>query len=136
MEKLLDIEKKLELTRQVRSRYDRDKNDLAKREWLLYGKASTDANTPYAADDIPPDEELPFSSFKLRLLFSAGLFLLLIICDISGKPFFGMPAEQCFQTISQDYESSISQWVNAASHGDVKFAVPASQTQPAQQIDD
>lgn len=130
MEKLFDIEKKLELTRQVRSRYDRDKNDMAQREWLLYGKASPEPNTLYTASDMKlADEELPFSAFKLRLLLSAGLFLLLIICDISGKTFFGISTEQCFQAIAQDYESSITQWVNAASHGTAELAVPVSQTQ-------
>lgn len=130
MENHFGIEKKLELMQQVRSRYDRDQNDMIRREMLLYGKTGntrTMGTDPYG-DQIenpfmsqmqqtsPAQEEQPFSTFTLRILLSAGLFLLLIICDISGKNFFGLPPAECFQAISKDYESSITQWVNAASN--------------------
>ena len=121
MDNHFTVDKKLELLHQVRSRYDRDQGDLARREMILYGKTSAaeyGENSYNTTDAAMPgqDEALPFSTFSLRLLVSLGLFLLLIICDLSGKDFFGLPASQCFQVISQDYESSITQWVNAASH--------------------
>lgn len=129
MENHFGIEKKLELMQQVRSRYDRDQNDMIHREMLLYGKTGnvrTIGADPYSdqmenhymsqmQQTSPAQDEQPFSTFTLRVLLSAGLFLLLIICDISNKNFFGIPATQCFQAISKDYESSITQWVNAAS---------------------
>lgn len=96
------IDKKLELLEQVRSRYDHDQSDLARREWILYGNMPEAAQAP---------EEQPFSSFSLRLLLAVGLFLLLIICDLSGKNFFGFTTAQCFQAISQDYESSITRFL-------------------------
>lgn len=115
MDNHFDIEKKLELMQQVRSRYDRDRNDLAHREFILYGKTEEAGNI--TVPGMPQtQEEPPVSTFMLRVMLSAGLFLLLIICDLSGNPFFGMPTEQCFQALSKDYESSITQWVNAASH--------------------
>lgn len=115
MENHFEIEKKLELMQQVRSRYDRDRNDLAHREFILYGK--TDQAGDIAVSGMPQaQEEPPVSTFMLRILLSAGLFLLLIICDLSGENFFGIPTEQCFHALSKDYESSITQWVNAASH--------------------
>ncbi|MBP3205867.1 MAG: hypothetical protein J6M66_10660 [Lachnospiraceae bacterium] len=124
MEPLLDVEKKLELMQQVRSRYEQDRNDLAHRESILYGKTGSQSYDPYrqepgntpAGSGLQNQEEQPLSAFALRILFSAGLFLLLLLCDISGKNFFGMPPEKCFQIIAQDYESSITRWVDAASH--------------------
>ena len=106
----IKLEKKLELMQQVRSRYNRDQSDLAQRERILYDVPRKEPET------VPEQDVLPFPSLAMRFLFAVGLGTLLILCDLSGRPFFGISTEQCFQAISEDYESSITQWVNAASH--------------------
>lgn len=122
----ITVEKKLELMRQIRSRYQRDRYDLFHREQVLYGRAkpipgeesmrkaffvdSMDEMENYDEDDAES-----FQTFPLRMLLAVGLFLLIIVCDMSDKSFLGLEASQCFSAISADYESSISAWVDAAS---------------------
>lgn len=111
------VDKKMELMRQIRSRYQKDRNDLFRREQLLYGKTSF-----YPAEEIGmremtdlEDEGEPIQTFPLRVLLAVALFLLIIICDMSGKSFLGIRAEQCFSAISADYEDSITTWVETVS---------------------
>lgn len=111
------VDKKLELMRQIRSRYQKDRSDLFRREQLLYGKTSV-----YPPEDIGirEMEELeaegePVQTFPLRILLAVALFLLIIICDMSGKSFLGIRADQCFSAISADYENSITTWVETVS---------------------
>ena len=116
------VDKKLELLHQVRSRYERDRTDLIRREQLLYGKTGDYTLDEYVVSEAE-DETDNFSTFPLRVLIATGLFLLVIICDMSGKSIFGISAAECFTTISQDYESSIIQWINAAPASDNDIAV-------------
>ncbi len=123
----ITVEKKLELMRQIRSRNERDRYDMAHREQVLYGRSGT-----VSRDEVGPaynnaagTEEDEFHTFPLRILLALGLSLLIIVSDMSGKSFLGIRAEQCFSAISTDYESSIAAWVNAASH-DISPAVETS----------
>lgn len=111
------VDKKLELMRQIRSRYQKDRSDMFRREQLLYGRTSV-----YPSDEIGmremdelEDEGEPIQTFPLRILLAVALFLLIIICDMSGKSFLGIRAEQCFYAISADYEKSITTWVETVS---------------------
>ena len=72
MDNHFTVDKKLELLHQVRSRYDRDQGDLARREMILYGKTSAaeyGENSYNTTDAAMPgqDEALPFSTFSLIL---------------------------------------------------------------------
>ncbi len=116
----ITIEKKLELMRQVRARNEQNRFDMCRREQILYGRTTPvhasnerlwEQNT-YMEDT---DEAEGLQTFPLRILLSLGLFLLIIICDMSGKSIMGINAGQCFETIAVDYESSITAWVDAAS---------------------
>ncbi len=99
----ITVDKKLELMHQIRSRNERDRMDMSRREMIVYG----------ASKEAEPEEEL--STFPVRILLSVALFLLIVVCDLSGKSILGINAAQCFQVIGQDYESSITAWVDAAS---------------------
>lgn len=113
------VDKKLELISQIRSRYQQDRYDMFRRERLLYGKVTPipTENEETAVDEY--DEEISFSTLPLRTLVAVGLFLLVIICDMSEKSFMGIHPSQCFSAISTDYESSITKWVDAASRQNV-----------------
>lgn len=112
----ISVTKKLELIKQIRSRYQQDRYDMFHRERLLYGRT-----TPIPAEDdelmeADAGEEESFSTLPLRVLVAVGLFVMIILCDMSGKSFLGIQASQCFSAISADYESSITQWADAASN--------------------
>ena len=112
----ISVEKKLELLQQIRSRNQRDRYDMFHRENLVYGRTRT-----FLPDDMEDMEEFDgeygerFQSFPLRVLLALGLFLMIIVCDMSGRSFLGIQMNQCFSAIAEDYESSISAWVDAAS---------------------
>ena len=112
----ISVEKKLELLQQIRSRNQRDRYDMFHRENLVYGRTRT-----VLPEDMDELEEFEgeygerFQSFPLRVLLALGLFLMIIVCDMSGRSFLGIQVNQCFNAIAADYESSISAWVDAAS---------------------
>ncbi len=126
----ISAEKKLELLRQIRSRNQRDRYDMFHREHLLYG---TSKYTPENYEDLDEygEAEEEFQSFPLRALLALGLFLLIIVCDMSGRTFLGIQASQCFSAISESYESSISAWVDAASSQSVTKQGSTSEDPPA-----
>lgn len=112
----ISVEKKLELLQQIRSRNQRDRYDMFHRENLLYGRTRTALPEDLEdMEDYDGEDGERFQSFPLRVLLALGLFLMIIVCDMSGRSFLGMQVNQCFQAIAQDYESSISAWVDAAS---------------------
>ncbi|MCM1090669.1 MAG: hypothetical protein NC092_05780 [Butyrivibrio sp.] len=120
----ISVTKKLELIKQIRSRYQQDRYDMFHRERLLYGRTTP---IPVENDELAKEavsEEESFSTFPLRVLVAAVLFVMIILCDISGKSFLGIPSSRCFSAISADYESDITKWAEAASNA-------ASQSPPA-----
>ena len=112
----IPVTKKLELIKQIRSRYQRDRYDMFHREKLLYGRTTPipEENDEFVEEDV--GEEEGFSTFPLRVLIAAGLFVMIVLCDMSGKSFLGLKASQCFSAISADYESDIAKWADAASN--------------------
>lgn len=120
----IPVTKKLELIKQIRSRYQQDRYDMFHRERLLYGRTTPipAENDEFVEEDTGEEEH--FSTFPLRVLIAAGLFVMIVLCDMSGKSFLGIPSSQCFSAISADYENSITKWADAASNA-------ASQNPPA-----
>lgn len=121
------LEKKLQLVRQVRSRYSEDQYDLSNRERLLYGKTDLpgrEAVSPYADAGYSDDwryaepEESP-SSIKLRFLLAVLLFGAVVFLDQSHTPSGRITAEKIYSAISADYEDQLKDWVEAIS-GSVK----------------
>ncbi len=124
----ITVEKKLELMRQIRDRYQQDRYDMFHRERVIYGRTTpipSEREDPLEDYDEPEGES--FQTFPLRVLLALGLFLLIIVCDMSGKSFMGIQAGQCFSVISADYESSISAWVDAASAQSVSASKESGQ---------
>jgi len=110
----ITIEKKLELLQQIRSKNEQNRFDMSRREQIIYGKTMEPMiNGGYYQEVMDEDDELP--TFPLRALLAVALFLLMIICDMSGKSFMGIQTSICFDAIATDYESSITAWVDAAS---------------------
>lgn len=127
------LEKKLQLVRQVRSRYSEDQYDLSNRERLLYGKTDLpgrDTVSPYADAGYSdgwryagerfsePEEESP-SSMKLRFLLAVLLFGAVVFLDQSHTAAGRITAEKIYSAISADYEDQLKDWVEAIS-GSVK----------------
>lgn len=108
------VDRKLELLQQIRARHQRDRNDIIRREKILYGKTGDYYSADENLTEESFDDELQFNSLPLRIMMAVGLFLLIVICDMSGKSFMGIETAQCFSAISEDYESSVTAWVNSA----------------------
>lgn len=115
----ITIEKKLELMRQIRSRNERDRFDMSRREQIIYGKSMGTTSGTFSVDMDADDEEELMSTFALRILLATALLIFVIMCDLSGKSFMGITSTQCFTAIGKDYESSILAWVDAASENTV-----------------
>ena len=111
----LNVERKLELTKQIRSQNAKDRFDLSRREQIIYGKTTENTIANSFTYDENEAEEDTLPTLPLRFLLAVGLFLMIIMCDVSGESFLGISAKQCFEAIGQDYESSITAWVDAAS---------------------
>lgn len=135
----IPVEKKLELLKQIRSRNQRDRYDMFYRENLLYGRSKIfPVKKSFSMEDAEdmenygreyPEEEI--QTFPLRVLLALGLFLMIIVCDMSGRSFMGIWPDQCFSAISADYESSITAWVNAASSAQVSDPDNVTENPPA-----
>lgn len=119
------LEKKLQLVRQVRSRYSEDQYDLSNREMLLYGKTDLpgrDTVSPYAdagysdggryAGESLSEPEEPPSSMKLRFLLAVLLFGAVVFLDQSHTASGRITAEKIYSAISADYEDQLKDWVS------------------------
>lgn len=117
------MEQKLQLVRQVRSRYHENQYDLSNRERILYGKSSAalpeeDAmGYAYPYDETNPSGsgEEPFSFFKFRLWIALFLAAAVIVMDRNHMEVAGITAEKVFEAISADYEEVIESWVETIS---------------------
>ena len=122
----IPVTKKLELIKQIRSRYQQDRYDMFHRERLIYGRTTpiSAENDEFVEADAGGEES--FSTLPLRVLVAVGLFVMIVLCDMSGKSFLGIQSSQCFSAISEDYESSIAAWAETVSDqtGSDKNAVP------------
>lgn len=112
----LTMEKRLQLVRQVRSRHSENRYDLSNREQILYGKTTLSSEGEYWDSAQPSGEdEIPVSSFKLRLLLALFLFGVVVFMDRSQTAIGGITSEKLYRVISADYEEKIEDWVETLS---------------------
>lgn len=116
------IEQKLQLVRQVRSRYHENQYDLSNRERILYGRTSAAPEregysaSPYDEDyDGTLPEGRPLSLMKIRLWIALLLVVMVIIMDTNGMSIAGITSEKIFELISEDYEEVIETWAEKVS---------------------
>lgn len=128
----ITMEQKLQLIRQVRSRYHEDQYDLSNRERLLYGKAHmperagrsasylNSGQDPYEDNyedtcGVPSGSAGPVSFFRLRLLAALLLLATVILMDQNEIKVAGITTETIFRMISADYEDKITEWMETLS---------------------
>lgn len=109
----VNTEKRLQLLKQVRSRYNEDQRDLTKRELILYGRSGRPVSESLGQQDAPPDTE-HVSFFRVRLVLAVLLFAAVIFMDMDGMDMAGITAEEIFQAISADYEEVIETWAEGS----------------------
>lgn len=106
-------QQKLQLTRQVRERYQQDRQDLGQREQLLYGRTLSyfeeEPSFSYG-DDADYSGMGDRSGGKggtlgLRILLAAILVCLLALADRRGDTLFGLTSQQIREYIQLDYTS-------------------------------
>ncbi|MCI8694351.1 MAG: hypothetical protein HFH91_16865 [Lachnospiraceae bacterium] len=112
------MEQKLQLVKQVRSRYHENQYDLSNRERILYGRTSASLQragylSPYEEryGDYALPEGQPFTFFKLRLWLALFLVTAVILLDLNGAEVAGITSQKIFEVISADYEEVIETWV-------------------------
>lgn len=109
----ISTQQKLQLTRQVRERYQQDRQDMGQREQLLYGRSLS-----YFEDEPVPDYgeaadyggrygggEEKAGTLGLRILLAAVLVCLLVLADRRGDTLFGLTASQIGEYIRLDFTS-------------------------------
>ena len=124
----VSMEQKLQLIRQVRSRYHEDRYDMSNRERLLYGRSGyipdgraeypepyEDAPYKDTYGDMPLSGNSPFAFLRLRFLVAALLLAAVIIMDKNGLDVAGITTEKIYEMISADYEEKIEEWVETMS---------------------
>lgn len=109
------VEQKLQLLRQVRSRYQENQYDMSNRERILYGRTGFTPEREYPYEDEMPLGEAPFSFFRLRFLIAALLLAAVIIMDKNGTNLAGITSEKIFEMISADYGEQVEEWVETLS---------------------
>ncbi len=108
------VEQKLEMVKQLRSRYHEDQYDMGNRERILYGRTSPRAEEgigDYGLEEAPPRP----STLKLRFLIAVMLFAAVAAMKANGFQVAGITAEKIFEAISTDYEDKIVEWVETMS---------------------
>lgn len=109
----ISTQQKLQLTRQVRERYQQDRQDLGQREQLLYGRPLS-----YFEEEPVYDygETADYGgryggggekagTLGLRILLAAVLVCLLALADRRGDTLFGLTSRQIGEYIRADYIS-------------------------------
>lgn len=107
-------EKRLQLLKQIRSRYNEDQYDMSNREKILYGRSSRSVDgqeTPQEEGTVPDNPAF----FRVRLALAAGLLGFIIFMDVNGISVAGITAERIFQAISADFEEVIETWATEVS---------------------
>ena len=103
-------QQKLQLTRQVRERYQQDRQDLGQREQLLYGRTLSyfEEEPPYSYDDEADYSGMGDRSggkggtLGLRILLAAILVCLLALADRRGDTLFGLTSGQILEYLRYD----------------------------------
>lgn len=110
-------EKRLQLLKQIRAKYNEDQRDLTDREMILYGRSSRTSTKDLSEQEAPLDEA-PVSFFRIRLILAVLLFAAVILMDMDGMEMAGITADKIFQAISANYEEVIDSWTQALSAED------------------
>ena len=121
----LSTEGRLELIKQVKSSYSRNRFDMSNRERLLYGKQTQHKydmeKNEYGNFLTEPDFYTnPENSgntnaagmFKVRLIAGILLFFLLFAIDSGNFDFAGYAPEEIFDAISYDYISNLDEMIS------------------------
>lgn len=109
-----NTEKRLQLLKQIRYRYNEDQRDLTNRELILYGRSGRRPRLDNSEQqEMQPDSE-HVSLFRIRLIFAVLLFATVIFMDMDGIEMAGITAEKIFQAISADYEEVIETWAEGS----------------------
>ncbi len=102
-------QQKLQLTRQVRERYQQDRQDLGAREQLLYGRTlSYFEEEPDMLYGDTMDYRSPGNgagksgTLGLRILLAAILVCLLALADRRGDTLFGLTGGQILEYLQYD----------------------------------
>lgn len=110
----ISTQQKLQLARQVRERYQQDRQDLGQREQLLYGRTlSYFEEDPYTTYGETSDYRGQYGNMNgrdptaggtlgLRILLAAILVCLLALADRRGDTLFGLTSGQILDYISWD----------------------------------
>lgn len=109
-----NTEKRLQLLKQIRSRYNQDQYDMSNREKILYGRSSRSVDGLETPQEEGTEPEYP-AFFRFRLALAAGLLGLVIFMDVNGISVAGITAERIFQAISADFEEAIEAWATEVS---------------------
>ncbi len=107
-------QQRLQLKRQVRERYQQDRQDLGQREQLLYGRTlSYFGEEPYPDYDDGADLSGMGNraggsggTLGLRILLAAILVCLLAMADRRGDTLFGLTGSQIMEYLRYDYISA------------------------------
>lgn len=121
----ISIEQKLELVKQIRSKYNKNISDMSQRERVLYGRTSYSSKEEVKGASMvdrswyyeEPAEEATVEDFsfgRVRFFIAVILLIGVIILDLSGKTLMGVSMDKIFAVISQDYEEEIAAWVSQA----------------------
>ena len=107
-------QQRLQLKKQVRERYQQDRQDMGQREQLLYGRTLSyfdeepsqiyDAGTDYSG--LGDNAGGTGGTLGLRLLLAAILVCLLALADRRGDTLFGMTSGQILEYLRYDYISA------------------------------
>ena len=113
------MEKRLQLVKQIRSRYNENQYDLFNREKILYGRSSRSMDSIWTHQEEGTQPENP-TLFRLRLALAAGLLGFVIFMDVNDISVAGITAERIFQAISADFQETIETWA-----AELEFSQPS-----------
>lgn len=105
----VNTETRLQLLKQIRSRYNKDQRDLTDRELILYGRSTRPVSENLENQETNLDAG-QISFFRIRLVLAVLVFAAVIFMDMNGIELAGITAEKIFQAISADYEEVIETW--------------------------
>ena len=105
------MEQRLQLVKQIRSRYNEDRFDLSNRERILYGRSSRPADS-FSEMQEDAAWDTPVSFFRVRLVTAIILLVTVIAIDLNGTKIAGITSEDIFRAISADYGNMLDSWMD------------------------
>lgn len=103
------VEQKMQLVRQIRSRYSENQYDIHNRERILYG-VQDGAKASVTPGEFNGGEEAAVSRFRLRFFLALLFLTALVVMDKNHIEVAGITAEMVQGVISADYEEEIDAW--------------------------